>query len=506
MVYKMKKGAKQTLSDFIKRKKSVVTVKSKQFSFLISVIIALSYKSKRYDIQPSQIKNQPKQHFKELTEKLCADATSYLGFKPTRIKEWRTFLKHLGFDLIIFCANSHYRIVNENVISTNSQGQKLFLLRSQGEFGKKYHYDFVRKPNGYFEKFLCNLCFKRSKSKQNHLCKFKCYMCKSHKRHDRQFESTIRMHMCTKCNRYFYSRSCKDLHIKNKICDRKKICLKCDKLYVMKKTKEHKCYAKNYCMSCKCIHPEHKHFIKSGFSPPDNFSHLLVFDFETFNDTKNYVTPYLCVSRLYNIENIFDYSNPNFEPKDCSFTEKIFFGLNCSKDFFLYLTSGLLPKGTVCVAHNGQKFDFYFVLKYFYQTKYFIPSLVINGTLIMQMTVKTKNVELRFIDSVNFIPAPLRKFPTLFGFSDSKTYFPYSFVNENTIDYIGEIPSKSYYDVGLSDTDDFEKFYHDYNNEQLWSLQNVSTDYCIQDVHVLFCGIFTYMRTFYQAAKINPFA
>jgi len=258
---------------------------------------------------------------------------------------------------------------------------------------------------------------------------------------------------------------------------------------------------------CKCIHPPRKHFIRSGFKPPENFTHLLIFDFETFNNENKIVTPYLCVSRLYNIEQIFNPLFVNLQTSDIFFEEKVFYGLNCGKEFFIYLTSGLVPKKTICFAHNGQAFDFYFILSHFYKNPHYLPSLVFNGSRLMQMIVKNKDIELKFIDSLNFIPFPLRKFPDIFGFSDSKTFFPYAFVDQNSIEYIGPIPEKSFFEISSKD---LQQFNHFYNEESIkcndnWNLKQISIDYCSQDVHVLFCGVFTYLKSFYKVAKINPF-
>ncbi len=334
-------------------------------------------------------------------------------------------------------------------------------------------------------------------------------MCKSLICHDKKLNPRITF--CTKCNRHFYSKSCKFAHIKNKICERKKICKICDNLYVVKKTKPHKCYNIDYCKTCKIIHPPNRHFIRSGFSPPKNCKYLLIFDFETFNNKNKFVTPYLCVSRLYNIESLYSTVLVNLQTSDFTFEEKIFYGINCAKEFFFYLISGLVPKGTICFAHNGQSFDFYFILTYFYKHPYCAPSLVFNGSRLMQMVVKTEKIELKFIDSLNFIPFPLRKFPSIFGFSDQKSYFPYTFVDNNSIYYEGPVPDKTYYEIPANDMDSFDIFY---NNElrkvqqspsRKWNLQKVSTKYCVQDVHVLFCGIFHYLSNFYKVAKINPF-
>src|SRR6266851_10685 len=512
---KLKKSANIVISDFNRMKRSCIVVKSKIISFICGIIIALSLKensncayvkrNRNFKLEKNQRYTQPKSVFKSLCEKLCLDAKSYLTFVPTKIKHWRKFLNYLGFNLVIFFSKNHFRILNENYLRKNTSCKDIYLIKCDSDSSTKYHYDVIRKPDGYFQRFICKLCYKTGKNKASHLCQFKCYMCKSSVRHDRKL--ILRTTLCKKCNRYFYTKSCKNIHFRNNVCKRKKVCLKCDNLYIVRKKKEHKCHPKDYCRMCKCIHPPRKHFIRSSFKPPENFSHMLIFDFETFNNENKIVTPYLCVSRLYIIEQVFNPLFVNLQTTDILFEEKVFYGLDCGKDFFIYLTSGLVPKKTICFAHNGQAFDFYFILKHFYKNPYYLPSLVFNGTRLMQMIVKNKDLELKFIDSVNFIPFPLRKFPNIFGFSDSKTYFPYSFVDQNSIDYIGTIPVKTYFDINSKDQLEFNKFYEDESarHNENWNLKEVSIEYCTQDVHVLFCGLFNYLKLFYKVSKINPF-
>jgi len=514
MVKRLKKSTNINIANFNKIKKSCIVVKSNLTSFIYGLIIALSFKEnvncayvKKNDIfklKDWQRKYQPKTIFKTLSNKLTTDASKFLTFIPVKIKHWRTFLNYLGFNLVIYCAKSHYKIINERYLGKNSFFRDIFLVKSDNDFGTKYHYDVIRKPNGYFGKFICKLCYKSGKSLLSHICKNRCFMCKSQVQHDKQL--TIRTSYCKKCHRYFYNKSCKNIHIRNKVCERKKICLKCDNLFIVKKKKEHKCYSKDYCKFCKCIHPPRKHFIKSGFKPPPDCEFILIFDFETFNNVNNVVTPYLCISRLYNIKEIYNQkSEVSFS--DCDYEEKVFYGVDCGRDFFIYLTNGLVPKKTICFAHNGQAFDFYFILKHFYLNPYFIPSLIFNGSRLMQMIVKNKNIELKFIDSLNFIPFPLRKFPNIFGFADSKSFFPYSFVNFDTLHYFGPMPQKKFFDINPADEKEFDDFYYrdSIKYQQQWSVKDVSIEYCKQDVHVLFCGVFTYLKSFYKVAKINPF-
>src|SRR6266481_6178646 len=145
-----------------------------------------------------------------------------------------------------------------------------------------------------------------------------------------------------------------------------------------------------------------------------------------------------------------------------------------------------------------------------YKSKTFIPAIVMNSSRVMQITIKTKEVELRFIDSLNFIPFPLRKFPKLFGFEDSKSFFPYSMVNAGTINYQGDMPEKSSFEIAAQDQTDFDEFYQSElinleSGDGIWDLKVTATKYCVQDVHVLFCGLLTYLKSFYKITQINPF-
>jgi len=362
MVKKLKKTANITIQNFNRLKKSCIVVKSKLYSFVCGLIIALSFKenvicgyvrkNSIFKLKNWQRKCQPKRLFKTLNEKLVSDATKYLKFVPTKIRHWRRFMNYLGFNLVIYCANNHFRIINEKDHIKRTFFGEIYLLRCDSDSKCKYHYDVIRKPNGYFGKFICTLCFKSGKNKTSHICKYKCIMCKSEVKHDKQ--STMQTSYCKNCHRYFYNKSCKNIHIRNKICDRKKMCLKCDNLYIVNIKKPHQCYSKDFCKSCQCIHPPRKHYIKGSFKPPPHCEHILIFDFETFNNSNNIVTPYLCVSRLYNITDVEEIS-------DCVYQEKIFYGIECAKEFFTYLISGLVPLKTICFAHNGQSFDLFYL-------------------------------------------------------------------------------------------------------------------------------------------------
>jgi hypothetical protein len=55
-----------------------------------------------------------------------------------------------------------------------------------------------------------------------------------------------------------------------------------------------------------------------------------------------------------------------------------------------------------------------------------------------------KMQHIRFLDSVSYLPMPLRKLPEAFGLSSSKSWFPHYFSTKANLDYVGPIPDIQY--------------------------------------------------------------
>jgi len=66
-----------------------------------------------------------------------------------------------------------------------------------------------------------------------------------------------------------------------------------------------------------------------------------------------------------------------------------------------------------------------------------------NGLKIMCMKME----HLVFLDSVSFLPCPLRKLPETFGLTANKSWYPHYFNTEENLDYVGPIHDVSYYGV-----------------------------------------------------------
>ena len=73
-------------------------------------------------------------------------------------------------------------------------------------------------------------------------------------------------------------------------------------------------------------------------------------------------------------------------------------------------------KKVVAIAHNAKAFDLHFIINRAIMLKW-MPELIMNGLKIMCMKMEG----LVFLDSVSFLPCPLRKLPEAFELTASKS-------------------------------------------------------------------------------------
>jgi len=105
----------------------------------------------------------------------------------------------------------------------------------------------------------------------------------------------------------------------------------------------------------------------------------------------------------------------------------------------------------IAIAHNAKAFDLHFILNKAILLKW-KPELIMDGLKIMCMRNGLKILCMRmehlvFLDSVSFLPFPLRRLPEAFGLTSSKSWFPHYFKTEENLDYIGPHPDVWYYGV-----------------------------------------------------------
>lgn len=94
--------------------------------------------------------------------------------------------------------------------------------------------------------------------------------------------------------------------------------------------------------------------------------------------------------------------------------------------------------------HNFANFDGIFLLKILAPLAQCKP--IIHHDKIISIQCNYKGYVFHFRDSQQLLLGSLAKLSKSFGVETLKTVFPYSFVNENNLDYIGEVLEINYFD------------------------------------------------------------
>ena len=139
------------------------------------------------------------------------------------------------------------------------------------------------------------------------------------------------------------------------------------------------------------------------------------------------------------------------------------------------------------MAHNFQEYDGYFIQDFLNKNaiKY---DVILRGAKILSMTIPMFNM--KFIDSLNFIPMSLSQFPKTFGKTElCKGYFPHLFNKEENQSYVGPIPPVPYYSPNTMKPEARETFlaWHkeQVENNYVFDFRNEIIKYCRSDVAIL---------------------
>ena len=185
-------------------------------------------------------------------------------------------------------------------------------------------------------------------------------------------------------------------------------------------------------------------------------------------------------------------------------------GLFRGKDTIKEFCEWLLTKehqGCIVIAHNFQGYDGYFIQNYLNKNaiKY---EVILRGAKILSMTIPMFNI--KFIDSLNFIPMSLAKFPKTFGQTElCKGYFPHLFNKEENQDYVGPIPCQNDYGVNFMKPEERETFLAWYKEQvesnYLFDFQKEIVKYCRSDVDILRKCCLLFREMLRDETGIDPF-
>jgi hypothetical protein len=140
------------------------------------------------------------------------------------------------------------------------------------------------------------------------------------------------------------------------------------------------------------------------------------------------------------------------------------------------------------MAHNAKGFDGHFILAYCMESGVRPDSVIYQGSKIMYMRVK-HGLNIKFIDSLNFLPMALKALPKAMGLGEDvrKGDFPHFFNVMGNFNYIGPMPDPSFYGVDFmrcKDREAFMKWYDD-NRDAVFDFQKEMLAYTRADVIIL---------------------
>jgi hypothetical protein len=148
--------------------------------------------------------------------------------------------------------------------------------------------------------------------------------------------------------------------------------------------------------------------------------------------------------------------------------------------------------------HNMASFDGIFLLKILVELGNVKP-IIHHGDLI-SINFKSKIYNFVFKDSLQILLVSLRKLAKVFGVDTQKSIFPYSFVNENNLDYIGPVPDFKYFDnITIKE---YNEYCLKFDNSH-WDLRDEAIKYCEIDCISLYQIIIKFSNMIFDLFKIN---
>ncbi|KAG8239991.1 hypothetical protein J437_LFUL018633 [Ladona fulva] len=311
----------------------------------------------------------------------------------------------------------------------------------------KAHYNLIKTMIAAFScNYYCRICH------TPHRCTAECDRCRnttpcdfSSASSSPSSSSIVRDFVnCKKCYRNFYGETGYENHLRplrtgRSICDVVKICPSCNVVILLDKDgRNHKC-GEVYCAICKKYmaveHRCHMQPVKDDKKKKKE---------DRYGDRSVYV--------FYDIEFRQEQSLDRSDQIFRHTPNLLISSTSCGVCITSTPTSSLLPpsspycdcgfKHVTCIAHyaNGN-----FIVSTILQHTTWKPEIIMSGSKILRITYDGP----RFVDSLNFMPMPLRKLPAAFGLDDSmaKGYFPHFFNKKKSSDYGGPFPPPEMYSV-----------------------------------------------------------
>ena len=475
------------IRDHLKEKKSIIRINNKD-DFCLARALAVSIARIENDPKYNQIIRSDRPVQLERALDLHQAANVPLG--PCGIDEVKLFQNYLTNYQIIIVSGTHNNSIIYPPKPPGTDEKPIISL-----YFHNNHFDVITKLPGFLSKvYFCPRCHKGYNTTTDHICSAMCRSC-------RGFGCVLEGEgiVCNECTRLFKSQACYDHHKNDSIdgggrtvCEAVRECEKCGNAMDVRKIRDggHICGKK--CRTCGLIlnqeDTDHKCYIQQLEQEEESsYNHLLFFDFEATQEHGTHC-PNLCV--------VHD------EEREVA----LFQGKDTVKNFCEWLFTPE-HKGCIVVAHNFQGYDGYFINEYLIDNAIHYE-IIYRGAKSLSMTVPIFNI--KFIDSINFIPMSLAKFPKTFGQDElCKGYFPHMFNKDENQNYVGPIPCQNDYGVNFMKPGEREAFmaWHDEQvaNNYRYDFREEIIKYCRSDVDILRKCCLLYREMFRKETGIDPF-
>ena len=474
------------IRDHLKEKRSIIRINNKD-DFCLARALAVAIARIENDPKYNQISDS-RNHI-QLDRALDLHQAANVPLGPCGIDEVKLFQNYLVNYQIIVVSGDHNNSIIYPPQPPDTDEKPIISL-----YYHNNHFDVITKLPGFLSRnYFCQRCHKAYDHTSDHLCSTMCSSC-------RGFGCVFEAKgiVCNECDRLFKNQACYDHH-KNEpinvggrtVCEVIRKCDKCSKaIYVRKIKNGHICGKK--CRTCGLIlnqeDTDHKCYIQQLEQEEDSsYNQLLFFDFEATQEHGTHC-PNLCV--------VHD------EEREVT----LFQGKDTVKNFCEWLFTPE-HKDCIVVAHNFQGYDGYFIKEFLIDNAIHYE-IIYRGAKSLSMTVSLFNI--KFIDSLNFIPMSLAKFPKTFGQDElCKGYFPHRFNKEENQNYVGPIPCQNDYGVNFMKPGEREAFiaWHDEQvaNNYRYDFREEIIKYCRLDVDILRKCCLLYREMFRNETDIDPF-
>ena len=260
---------------------------------------------------------------------------------------------------------------------------------------------------------------------------------------------------CQDCGQSFRGQNCFTAH-QEKLCERVKKCPECCKCYKFSKKRKHIC-GEYKCPNCReKVLPNHQCYIQPLAckleEPLEELNKLVELieeesaDHEKEEEDEEPPPLVCCIDFECSVDEEKDFEDVRVGWQYVNMAES-YHEAGKAQDmlddvFSKTVTSDMKERKVFVFAHNMRGFDSSFILQLLYQKGYKVEKVLSMGAKFLSF--QCGNVIFR--DSLNFFNMPLERLPATFNLTEAhKGFFPYSYISEDKLSYVGPYPSADEY-------------------------------------------------------------